>query len=385
MLPADHPFLTTDRLNVNTASAEELDRLHGVGPALAARIAEHRERNGPFRGPDDLARVPGIGADRARMLAQFLRWEVEVAAPETMEDEAKPDWSEATISIVSAIVLFAIFRPDDWLLRTLRHDPTRYQLSSMDVWKGGSIQLGITGWMSALLCFALAESFPALRARRGMARWLMGSLAAVILGVLSTGLVWVVDLTLFDAKGWGTLFEDPRLISGAAMGVALTLMVVPISLILRFPHMAARRWPHVLPGVAGFGAVALAVYMSLLGREYVTLQELVYLAVSGICGLFMGIGMLRGDSIGGVILNEVVARSRTRTQPSQLMAWLNWNLPDPEAQRALLVELQRAHPPSRWRTLGGALLIGASLWLFLEVAGAVIEYFVQNGLDRLFG
>lgn len=48
-------------VNVNTATAEELDKgLAGIGPAKAAAIAKYRETNGPFRSVDDLANVPGI-------------------------------------------------------------------------------------------------------------------------------------------------------------------------------------------------------------------------------------------------------------------------------------------------------------------------------------
>lgn len=51
----------TARLNLNTASAAELELLPGIGPALAARIVEDRAANGPFRSVDDLDRVKGIG------------------------------------------------------------------------------------------------------------------------------------------------------------------------------------------------------------------------------------------------------------------------------------------------------------------------------------
>ncbi|GIU92288.1 MAG: competence protein ComEA [Acidimicrobiia bacterium] len=49
------------RIAVNRATAEELERLPGVGPVLASRIVSHREENGPFRTPEDLLAVPGIG------------------------------------------------------------------------------------------------------------------------------------------------------------------------------------------------------------------------------------------------------------------------------------------------------------------------------------
>lgn len=48
-------------ININTASAAELDSLPGIGPAIAQRIVEDRAANGPFKAPEDLKRVRGIG------------------------------------------------------------------------------------------------------------------------------------------------------------------------------------------------------------------------------------------------------------------------------------------------------------------------------------
>lgn len=48
-------------INVNTATAAELERLPGIGPVLATRIIDEREANGPFVSIDELERVSGIG------------------------------------------------------------------------------------------------------------------------------------------------------------------------------------------------------------------------------------------------------------------------------------------------------------------------------------
>ncbi|HSG78691.1 MAG TPA: helix-hairpin-helix domain-containing protein [Acidimicrobiia bacterium] len=48
-------------IRVNQATAEELERIPGVGPVLAERIVAHREAHGPFSVVEDLLDVPGIG------------------------------------------------------------------------------------------------------------------------------------------------------------------------------------------------------------------------------------------------------------------------------------------------------------------------------------
>lgn len=48
-------------LNLNTATAAELESLPGVGPVLAARIVQYRDQHGGFRTVDELNDVPGIG------------------------------------------------------------------------------------------------------------------------------------------------------------------------------------------------------------------------------------------------------------------------------------------------------------------------------------
>jgi len=49
------------KININTASAEELTQLQGIGPKYAAKIVEYRDQNEPFASPEDLMKVPGIG------------------------------------------------------------------------------------------------------------------------------------------------------------------------------------------------------------------------------------------------------------------------------------------------------------------------------------
>ena len=59
VLSADSAEVQT--ININTASAEELSQLKGIGPSHAAKIVAYREKNGPFKMPEDLVQVSGIG------------------------------------------------------------------------------------------------------------------------------------------------------------------------------------------------------------------------------------------------------------------------------------------------------------------------------------
>ena len=59
------------KVNVNTAAAEELETLDGIGPVLSRRIIEHR----PFKTAHDLDRVPGISDRTLAPLLEQLTFE----------------------------------------------------------------------------------------------------------------------------------------------------------------------------------------------------------------------------------------------------------------------------------------------------------------------
>ena len=58
---ADDEPVASRRIDINTASAAELELLPGIGPTLAERITDFRARSGPFRNIESLQRVRGIG------------------------------------------------------------------------------------------------------------------------------------------------------------------------------------------------------------------------------------------------------------------------------------------------------------------------------------
>ncbi len=69
-------------VNVNSADARTLAReLQGVGASKAQAIVAHREKNGPYRSADDLAKVKGIGTKLVERNRESLRFEAAAERP----------------------------------------------------------------------------------------------------------------------------------------------------------------------------------------------------------------------------------------------------------------------------------------------------------------
>jgi competence protein ComEA len=74
---------TSGKLNLNTATPEQLELLPGVGPAKAERIIAFRQKHGAFKRVADLRRVKGFGRKTLKKLEPFLdiKGETTLTAP----------------------------------------------------------------------------------------------------------------------------------------------------------------------------------------------------------------------------------------------------------------------------------------------------------------
>ncbi|GJL55982.1 MAG: hypothetical protein NPIRA02_31140 [Nitrospirales bacterium] len=61
-------FAADSKLNLNTATATQLESLKGIGPELAERIMDYKKENGDFKNIQALANVKGIGDKKLAML-----------------------------------------------------------------------------------------------------------------------------------------------------------------------------------------------------------------------------------------------------------------------------------------------------------------------------
>ncbi|HEV7503920.1 MAG TPA: helix-hairpin-helix domain-containing protein [Thermoanaerobaculia bacterium] len=66
------PKEVTKRVNINSADSSQLSMLPRVGPSVADRIVDYRKDNGPFKKPEDLMLVQGIGEKTFQLIKPYL-------------------------------------------------------------------------------------------------------------------------------------------------------------------------------------------------------------------------------------------------------------------------------------------------------------------------
>ena len=74
-LPVTEPLkpVGDGRININTATVEQLDLLDGIGTAIAQRIIDYRTEHGPFAEIEDIMKVSGIGAKKFVQIKDYIK------------------------------------------------------------------------------------------------------------------------------------------------------------------------------------------------------------------------------------------------------------------------------------------------------------------------
>ena len=67
---------TSQKVNINTATQEELETLTGIGPSIASKIVQYRKENGNFKTVEDIKNVSGIGESKFESIKDYVcvRW-----------------------------------------------------------------------------------------------------------------------------------------------------------------------------------------------------------------------------------------------------------------------------------------------------------------------
>ena len=74
--------LAVGTININTASAADLQRLPGIGAKTAGRVIEYRQKNGPFKKVEELMNVRGVGEKN------FLKLKGQISVAAKVEQHA---------------------------------------------------------------------------------------------------------------------------------------------------------------------------------------------------------------------------------------------------------------------------------------------------------
>ena len=74
--PGVYALEAIEKVNINTATAEELMELPGIGPVIAKRIIEYREATGGFKNIEELKEVRGIGEAKFAAIKDMVMAEI---------------------------------------------------------------------------------------------------------------------------------------------------------------------------------------------------------------------------------------------------------------------------------------------------------------------
>lgn len=69
---SDAEPVIAEKININSADADELDKLRGIGVSLAQRIIDYREKNGEFVTIEEIMKVPGISESKFADMRDFI-------------------------------------------------------------------------------------------------------------------------------------------------------------------------------------------------------------------------------------------------------------------------------------------------------------------------
>ena len=62
----------TNKININTATKEDLMKIDGIGEKMAERIIKYRKKNGPFSNIEELKDISGIGENKFEMIKEYV-------------------------------------------------------------------------------------------------------------------------------------------------------------------------------------------------------------------------------------------------------------------------------------------------------------------------
>jgi competence ComEA-like helix-hairpin-helix protein len=362
---------------INTDPPEKIAALYNVGEKRARNIVGYRSANGPFKGPEDLAKVKGVGLDLATTLSPWIDWNV----PNTTPTINRPWWliGLALVLLVVSVALQFLIYPT-WK-------------SALSDWVGSSEHRILVGSLLLLLISGSVAMLPAsclvfvaVMARTEDARFrimkvvvwavcvVFGALA--VFGVISDGAIAVALLT------GGSL--QPFMFAWFAATGIIWLIAWSLCGAILWPSLGTSAWLSRPLDAAVLLGASFAAWLVWQHRYHLPILDAVVLIPSAL--ILIGAAMyaiLTHTSLFGVFCPGLQRALRKVSPSHNWQSWVNAPLPGVEQQKALMEALQQAHRRSKWDTMVNVIILGAGGWLLVTVLEAVIHWLIHNWLNAI--
>lgn len=412
----------SDKIKINSALAEEIEELHGIGPRLAVRICEYRSLHGDFDSFHDLAQVDGVGTKLAKLLDTQIDWSPSLDL-NSIDKNITPSLLQLLAIFINVLItmllIFKFWKNANIYYELLfvetmavSSDRPKFHLIDNIIRSAYPIFIDVYSILLVLLlsilgCFRRIDLSIAKSLVMSVIIW--GSLTAVIGIYMSVS--YAAQLIMYPLN-LGTWLNPYEQLPNILFGFLSISTVVPLNIALL--SVASKKLyqritaSYILLDVIYFfiiissmGLNLWRIYPSLWGNlaariffENEITAPNILLSIYSIILLgsimYMGISGIREnrhfsetvlDIITGVF-REVM--DRTERANTDWIRWVNERLPDPKSQKELAVALNQRYPPSRSAFLFNFLIVAVGGWFMLTILGATIEYFVGVWLDSKF-
>jgi hypothetical protein len=374
-------------VSINTDPAEVIAGLYGIGPELAERVVQYRQHVGYFRGPFDLARVPGISQHLAVTLSPHINW----SAPVFQVQINRRRWPLAAllacVGLATLVWLMPFSLRDDIIWGPLRITVTaiwQHRSHNVDSYlneivAGRYFSAFFDLWMISMAGFFLMLSIEVLIIRPERVRYIWrirkifawASIGAWVLMVLC--MLVLPDLLFLK-------------VSPIVWGLPFTIAIAIVLILAWRPQLAwSKPVIHSINMALLVSALVAIIVLfrqgnitSLLHLEFSALSSLTVMAFTflflGLHGLLVGTRLI--DDIRSVAVPKWFAR-----EVADLAVWRTWInvwLPDTRDQEVLGRALNQIYRPSPIRSLNRLIFQGIGWWLLGNVLSALIQGFVQK-------
>lgn len=368
----EHPLI-----KINIDDAQAITRLQGIGNNLAERIVQYRAENGFFKEPADLAKVKGVSLQLAETLSPQIDWEI----PTESVQEDKTDQLGLTDLIFCVFFMGAtIYIIYSYILGSFLYQKKYWY----EIWIDCSFVAGLlVGALSFI--FAAIELYVVnvpLKRKFALIRFTLWG--GLIVTIISIGLG---NFFKYQVIGWNELLQDTSAIVGGLAATAVTLYILFILITVKNPSLINNKYFIRFFDIVFLLNSVLYLLASIYQPAHSPVLISLILGFFGILYGYIGIESIRKNKtfltfLIGPWLSQL---NNNENSQSGWLKWINSRLPDPESQKALQKALNQAYPTSKLRTFFSLLIIGIGGWIILQAIGAIIQWAVGKGLDKIFG